>query len=297
MNITLRQLQYFLEIANQQSVTAAAKKLNMSQPPLSAQLKLLENELGTKLFYRKKHRMVITEAGEKLRDRADQILSLVDDTSKTIKNLDDINSGTIRIGAITSACLQILPEKAKQFLKHYPKVDFVIQETSAHRIGELVKNGVMDIGIVREPFNTNQFNFSKINNPDPNFVNDELIAVGARLFFEDPNSDTIEFSQLSNLPLIIFKTYEEVFNDISSKTDIEFSVVCRNDNPVSAIGWAINELGISILPRSSLAFVRALRYDLAVKTIINPHIPANIIIITDTDANHPPFIKHFINLF
>lgn len=297
MNITLRQLKYFLEIANQNSISAAAKKLNMSQPPLSAQLRILECELDTQLFERRKHKMVITEAGIKLRDRAEQILSLVDHTTQSIKNMNDSSSGTIRIGALTTACLQLLPEKAKQFLAIYPNVNFTIQETSAQRIGELVKNGIIDIGFVREPFNTDQFSFVRIKNTDPEFLDDEMVAVGVPSFFENIKSNTIDFAQLSKIPLIIFRTYEEVFSSLSARTKTEFMIICRNDNPISSIGWAINGIGVAILSRSSLTFAHAFRGDLVVKTIVNPHIPANIMIITDNDINLSPLAGRFIKLF
>ena len=297
MDVTLRQLKYFLEIADQQSITAAAKNLNMSQPPLSAQLKILEHNLGTPLFERQKHKMIITKAGISLRDRAEQILTLVEDTSDSIKKMNDINSGTIRIGAITTVCLQLLPEKIKQFLANYPNVDFGIQETSAQRIGELVKNGIIDIGLVREPFNSDELSLQKIKNIDPGFLNDEMVAVGIPSFFSNIKSKTIDFADLFDVPLIIFKTHEKMFDKYSVRTKKEYMVVCRHDNPISSIGWAINGLGVAILPRSSLTFAKTLGYDLVIKTIVNPIITANVLIVTNENLNPSPIVSKFIELF
>jgi len=297
MTITLKQLQYFLEIANQNSISAAAEKLNMSQPPLSAQLKMLEGELDTQLFERRKHRMVITEAGIKLRDRAEQILSLVDHTTQSIRNMNDSTGGTIRIGALTTACLQLLPEKAKQFLKIYPNVNFIIQETSTQRIGELVKNGIIDIGFIREPFNTDQFNSVRITNTYPEFLDDKMVAIGVPSFFKNIKSETIDFTQLSGIPLIIFGTYLELFSNISAKTKTELKIICRNDNLISQIGWAVNGIGVALLPRSSLTLMQLFKSNLIIKTIVNPYIPANILIITDKDISNSPIVERFIKFF
>jgi DNA-binding transcriptional LysR family regulator len=297
MNITIRQLEYFLEIAKQNSISQAAEKLNISQPPLSVQLNKLEVELHTKLFDRRKHGMVITEAGIKLRDRAEQILSLVDDTTKVIINMNDSSTGTIRIGALSAFCLQLLPEKAKQFLEIYPKVDFIIQETSAQRIGELVKNGVIDIGLVRELQNASQFHSISTKNVPENFQNDEIVALGVPSYFKNTRSKTITFKELSKFPLIIFKTYEESLNNVCTQTKTECKVICRNENPISSIGWALNGIGVAILPRSCLSLVQDIEEKLIVKTITNPHISANILIITNNETKLSPIAQKFYDLF
>ena len=82
--MTLKQLEYFLEIAKMGSVTRAAQSLNISQPPLSLQLKALEEELGAPLFLRDKRRLDITPEGRLLRERAQAILALLEETARDI---------------------------------------------------------------------------------------------------------------------------------------------------------------------------------------------------------------------
>jgi DNA-binding transcriptional LysR family regulator len=83
----IRRLQYFLAVAEEGQITKAAKRLHMAQPPLSQQLKLLEAELGVQLIERSdRHNIKLTDAGQALRNRAEQIMTLVDQTVIEIKD-------------------------------------------------------------------------------------------------------------------------------------------------------------------------------------------------------------------
>ena len=90
--MNIRQLKYFLTIAEEEQITSAAKKLNISQPPLSQQLKLLEDEFGVKLLERGSRKIHLTDAGRLLRNKAEQILELTD---ATYKELRDFNKGIL----------------------------------------------------------------------------------------------------------------------------------------------------------------------------------------------------------
>ncbi len=84
----LRTLRYFVTAAEELNITRAAERLNMSQPPLSNQIKALENELGTTLFIRGKRHLKLTEAGSLLYRRAVQLLELAEQTQQEIRSLD-----------------------------------------------------------------------------------------------------------------------------------------------------------------------------------------------------------------
>ena len=98
----IRVLRYFLETAREGNMTRAAERLFISQPTMSKQLKELEKELGTKLFIRSNYSIRLTDAGMLLRERAEDILSLVDKTEAEFKSLEEINSGDIYVGAPSS---------------------------------------------------------------------------------------------------------------------------------------------------------------------------------------------------
>lgn len=94
----IRVLRYFLEVAREENITKAAAFLHVSQPTLSRQLKELEEELGRPLFVRSSHRIHLTDEGQLLRKRAEDILDMVDKTASEFKSLDEITGGDIRIG-------------------------------------------------------------------------------------------------------------------------------------------------------------------------------------------------------
>ena len=98
----LRVLHYFLAVAREQSITAAAESLHVSQPALSTQLKVLEEELGKRLLIRGtkgSRKVILTEEGMILRKRAEEILSLVQRTEKEISSSDEVIMGDVYIGA------------------------------------------------------------------------------------------------------------------------------------------------------------------------------------------------------
>lgn len=104
--MTLKQLEYFLAIAEAGHITAAAKNLNISQPPLSLQLKALEDEFGVQLFERDKRNLTITHEGLILQERAREIIRLVNETVRDLQNMGAEAKGTIHIGTIVSVCQQ-----------------------------------------------------------------------------------------------------------------------------------------------------------------------------------------------
>ena len=87
----LRALHYFVVVAEELNITRAAERLNMSQPPLSGQIKGLEEELGVQLFIRGKRRLTITDAGTHLYRRARQLLELSDQTRQELRSMEGLS--------------------------------------------------------------------------------------------------------------------------------------------------------------------------------------------------------------
>ena len=109
--MTLKQLEYFLAIAENGSITKAANSLRISQPPLSLQLKGLEEELGCQLFIRDKKNMIITPKGILLRERAREIMDKVNETLLLMQSANEEERYTIHLGTISSICNRVLPDK------------------------------------------------------------------------------------------------------------------------------------------------------------------------------------------
>ena len=117
----LRALRYFVTVAEELNITRAAEKLNMSQPPLSNQMKSLEEELGTQLFIRGKRHLTMTEAGTVLYRRALQLLELSEQTQEEIRSLDGL-AGKLNIGLIEGRAPYLLARWISGFRMEFPQV-------------------------------------------------------------------------------------------------------------------------------------------------------------------------------
>lgn len=120
----LRVLEYFLAVAREQNITAAAHSLHLTQPTLSRQLKELEEELGKQLLIRGSRTITLTEEGILLRKRAEEILDLVERTEKEVTQSDLSVCGDIYIGAGETDGVRHIARTAKEILKDHPGIHF-----------------------------------------------------------------------------------------------------------------------------------------------------------------------------
>jgi len=153
-----RLLNYFLEIARTGNVSQAARELHVTQPTLSRQLRILEDELGTKLFEREKHKMVLTKAGSHYQTYARQILTMVDRAEVEINQLENEMVGTISIGCIESNAADLMAKAIKKFHQQYPAVKFEMYDLDGADIQEQIDQGLLDLGIILYPNETTKYN-------------------------------------------------------------------------------------------------------------------------------------------
>ncbi|SFH86094.1 transcriptional regulator, LysR family [Selenomonas ruminantium] len=143
----LRVLKYFLTVAQEESFSRAAEKLHLSQPTLSRQLKELEDEFAKQLLIREPRRILLTEDGQLLRRRAEEILSLVDKTTGELLRHDEI-SGDIRIGAGESIHFGLVMKVAQQLRQKYPGLRFHIVSGDGATTMTRLERGLIDFAFV-----------------------------------------------------------------------------------------------------------------------------------------------------
>lgn len=154
----LRVLRYFWTIAEEGSISKAAGLLHITQPTLSRQLMSLEEELGVQLFIREKKRLVLTEAGMYLKDRAQEIISLADKTEKEFEHQKkQLFSGTISIGCVEANSSEVLASLLEAFISEYPQVNFNMFSGTGDDISEKLDKGLLDIGVLLEPVQTDRY--------------------------------------------------------------------------------------------------------------------------------------------
>lgn len=157
----IRVLKYFLAVAREQNISAAAQSLFLSQPTLSRQLKELEEELGKQLFIRGSRKITLTEEGLLLRKRAEEIVELLDKTEQELSRSDEQVSGEIYIGAGETDGLRLIAKVAKELQKQYPQITYRIISGDAVDITERLDKGLIDFALLLEPVDISKYSYLK----------------------------------------------------------------------------------------------------------------------------------------
>ena len=158
----LRVLQYFLAVAREQNITAAAESLFLSQPTLSRQLKELEEELGKQLLIRGKRQITLTEEGMILRKRAEEIMELVKKAEDEISLSDNVIAGDITVGAGETDGMRILAKVVNSLQKDHPLIHFHIVSGDKVNVIEDLDRGLIDFGLLFGPVDTAKYECIRI---------------------------------------------------------------------------------------------------------------------------------------
>lgn len=210
----LRVLKYFLTVAREENITAAAQSLHVTQPTLSKQLKELEDELGTQLFIRGNRKITLTEDGMFLRKRAQEILDLTRKTEIELKESDEIISGDVYIGGGETEAIRILAKVVKQITEEYPLIHFHLYSGNANDVTERLDRGLLDFGILIEPVDLKKYDFQRLPATD---------TWGLLMRKDSPFAakDTIKPEDLLGLPLLC-SNQTLVKNELSGWAGIDF---------------------------------------------------------------------------
>lgn len=192
----LRVLRYFLAVAREENITAAAEVLHITQPTLSKQLMDLEKELGKQLFIRGKRKITLTEEGMFLRRRAQEIVELADKTQSEFLSNEDIISGDIYIGGGETDAMRIVAKTAKELQQNYPGIRYHLYSGNAQDVTERLDKGLLDFGILIGSSNLNKYDYLKLPVTD---------TWGLLMKKDSPlmDKDVISSADLKDLPLIV----------------------------------------------------------------------------------------------
>ncbi len=146
-----RLLEYFLAVAREQNITAAAESLHISQPALSTQLKNLEEELGKQLLIRGvkgSRKVILTEEGMILRKRAEEMLLLMRRTKEEITGSNETIAGNVFIGTGETETVRLFAKVAKKLQQKYPDIRYNISSGNAEHVLEYLDKGLIDFGLL-----------------------------------------------------------------------------------------------------------------------------------------------------
>lgn len=160
--IETRLLHYFLTVARERNITNAAKALHITQPTLSRQMALLEEEIGAKLFVRDSRPLSLTDEGLLLRRRAEEILELIEKAEMEISTQEEQVEGTVSIGCGELASVKLLTELIADFSQQHSRVVFDVYTANADQIKRRMDDGLTDIGLLLEPVDMERYEYIRM---------------------------------------------------------------------------------------------------------------------------------------
>lgn len=243
--MNLKQLQYFVAIAEEHQITAAARRLHITQPPLSYEMKSLEEELGATLFVRKPRGVDLTDAGRVLYERATTILGLVSSTEHEVASVSGGQEGTLSLGIISSSGGQVPNEAMRSFAADYPKVCFELHEGNTYQVLEMLRRQIVEVGVVRTPFPDDGLN-CKYGTSEP------MVALMGPEFAVGSSPDVVSLAELSGHPLIVYRRFERIIRNLFETEGLDPQIACINDDARTTCIWAARGFGIGLVPRSFL---------------------------------------------
>jgi len=290
----IRQLRYFLAIANSGQISIAAKKLHMSQPPLSQQIRQMENELGVMLFERKRNgrRIELTNAGKILYDKAENFLNSFDETLLEVREAGEGIRGTISIGTVLS-CVSHLPEKIKSFNKHYPNVSFKLFGSDQSDLSLLLENRTIDLAIVRLPLQMENLSVVPLTKEPYVFV----ISKDTKGF---TSKDFISIKEIENFPLLLIHRikgegiYERILKEFQ-RHDVEPNILVECPDVNILLTLITEGIGGSILPKSSVPPI--LLKEVQVLDIIDIPLQSETVLVYLKERYLSKAAQRFIELF
>ncbi len=241
----LKQLSYFTAVVEEGTISAAVRRLHLTQPPLSAQMKLLEEEAGCVLFERGSRKIRLTAAGQMLYGRAQKMLELADITTRELRDYREGTGGVLRLGVVSSIGSSFLTGAVHSFCTEHPQVNFELTEGNTYQLLEGLSSGLVELAIVRTPF-------SEKGLVSLSLLDEPLLAAGHEKYFS--GKDTLSLADLKDTPLILYRRWEPILSESFRNAGFLPRIFCKNDDARASAAWADAGLGVAILPASASCY-------------------------------------------
>lgn len=246
----IRQIRYFMEVAEREHVTEAADALHVAQSSVSRQIFNLESELGINLFIREGRRVKITPIGKVFLERMKQAINMLDEAEREVKEYLDPEKGTVRIAFPISMAAHTLPSMIYAFRMRYPEAKFQMNNALYPNLIEGVINGEFNLAIIA---------------PIPNEEKEQKIK-GKILFTEDvvillpinhplANRPSIKLQDLKNDPFVVLPegyVFREFVVNACNKSGFSPQIAFEGKDIDALKGLVSAGLGIALMPEMTL---------------------------------------------
>ena len=245
----LKQLEYFRAIVDAGTISGAARVLHMTQPPLSYQIKMLEEELQVPLLLRGKKSITLTEAGKTLYEQAGNLLMLSDLAKREV--IKSSQSATLHLG-MTPSTVSMMSDHLLRFSKKYPQVHFDVHEGSTFTLKDQLENHVIDLTTLRTPIALNGCETHTL-------LKESLMAMAVPEYPLLKGRDSIPLQELSEQPLILSQRYHKYMLSAFERAGLVCDIYFTCGDARTAMTMAEKGLGIAILPASMQTLSQKLR--------------------------------------
>ncbi len=249
--MNIEQFEVFKTIAEVKSFTKAAKKLSFTQPAISTQIKILEQNFDLALFERHNHGVQLTDAGRTFYEYGDRILALYEEMEQDLAKIKGKNKEVINIAACDTAGNYILPSIVINFKELHPQACLRLEVAHTQDIVEKLKHRHLDIGIIEGKLPKDDKSLSSVNIYDDNLV---LVVPRKNQWLRDKRS--ISLDKLINEPFIAREEGSCIRNVLDAKlaklgrSFDEFNVVAEFNNYEAIKQAVINNNGVALMPES-----------------------------------------------
>lgn len=243
----LRHLRYFVAVAEELHFGRAAEKLHIAQPPLSQQIRRLEEELGVRLFERTRRRVQLTHAGHAFLEQARHTLAQAAQAIRVARKADQGEVGQLAVGFVDSAVYHALPPVLREFRERFPQVELVLRELGAADQFQLLHDGRLHAGFVR----------SSIDDPaltQKTLFDEPLIAALPRTH-ELARRESVCLRDLSADPFVIFPRalgagfYDQIVS-LCRKAGFSPRVVQEANEMQTIVSLVAAGIGVAVVPAS-----------------------------------------------
>ena len=242
----LRQLEYFVAVAEEANFTRAAERIHVAQPAVSAQIQRLERELGQALLDRSRRAVRLTAAGEAALPYARAALAAVTDLHHAVDELTQLVRGTVTIGTVTSHSVDI-PSLLADFHADHPNVEITLSTDTSDTLIEKVRAGALDAAIVSVGPKERPAGL------DMEVVTDEAIQAVVARTDGLASRKTIRLTDLADRPLIALPVGAGIrhqFDAACAKAGVTPRIAFEASTPLALADLAERGLGVAIVPAS-----------------------------------------------
>lgn len=284
----LRHLRYFLAVCEEMNITKAAQKLMIAQPPLSRQIKDLEEEIGTPLFVRDHHNLRLTEEGVRFRSYANRIIMLADRSVEDIKEMHTGLRGTVYIAQVEGKAPHLMASYISSFAEKYPDVQYSLWNGNSDDVISRVKNGLADLAIIMEPFDPQGLHATPIYKEPwiAMFAQDHPLAC--------TKGNSIKLEMLEGYDLLIPSKGSRLqeITDWFAPLGITPNIRARISNATTAYELCLQNVGVAIYPAAAADLIHGGK--VLIRQISSPKHMATYVLIYPEDHPLSPVADKFI---